>query len=371
MWDDHDYGPTTPTARTGQALSREAFTLFWGNPSAGIEAARGSPPASTGPTWSSSCSTTAGTVAQHALDRQAPDLRRAQIEWLIDSLASSRATFKSSCRRPGPEHRRAETYANFPEERQDLLRTSKERVAACSSSPATAIHRAARRSGPGLSPLRPTISPLRPGRANGTASEHAARADPRAEQNFGPSSGGLARTRLTLSIFDAKGPEVARTILAAELQLRDEARSLRLGRVLGSGDLDREGKRSMDFDLSPELRASARAARRGSPKKSSFPWSGRSRSREPSPRNREPRLRAPAIAQRLWPMNVPARDGGPGLVGDGAGHRPGRGGAGHQRPLGLRGRPLQRAPRRQRPSSAASTSTRRCAERSRWRPPTR
>jgi alkaline phosphatase D len=48
----------------------------------------------------------------------------AQLEWLVDALSSSRATFKvvvAGGQVLNPV-RTAETYANFPEERQDLLR---------------------------------------------------------------------------------------------------------------------------------------------------------------------------------------------------------------------------------------------------------
>ena len=125
-WDDHDYGPNdSDRSYRDKELSREVFRLFWGNPSHGVE---GSPGITTRFTWAD--------VEFFLLDdrwNRSPNLRHtgprrmlgeAQIEWLIDALAGSSASFKvvvngGQVLNPA---RVAETYANFPEEREELLR---------------------------------------------------------------------------------------------------------------------------------------------------------------------------------------------------------------------------------------------------------
>jgi alkaline phosphatase D len=124
IWDDHDYGRRRRPELSRQGLSREVFQLFWGNPKSGADPDRG---IAYRFTW--------GDAEFFLLDdrwNRSPNMRStgkrqilgaAQIEWLLDSLASSGATFKFVVM--GGQilntARVAETYANYPEERAKLL----------------------------------------------------------------------------------------------------------------------------------------------------------------------------------------------------------------------------------------------------------
>jgi alkaline phosphatase D len=133
IWDDHDYGPNdSDRSFRGKHLSLEAFRLFWGNPSYGVEGSRG---ITTRFVW--------GDAEFFLLDNRwnrTPNFRitgerrilgAAQVEWLLDALASSGAPLKvvvvgGQVLNPV---RTAETYANFPEEREELVRRiTEERV---------------------------------------------------------------------------------------------------------------------------------------------------------------------------------------------------------------------------------------------------
>lgn len=125
IWDDHDYGPNdADRSYRDKDVSREVFQLFWGNPKSGADPDRG---IAYRFTW--------GDAEFFLLDdrwNRSPNMRStgkrqilgaAQIEWLLDSLASSGATFKFVVM--GGQilntARVAETYANYPEERAKLL----------------------------------------------------------------------------------------------------------------------------------------------------------------------------------------------------------------------------------------------------------
>lgn len=97
IWDDHDFGPNdADRSFWNQRATREAFTLFWANPSYGVPAAPEG--ITTFFEW--------GDAEFFLLDNRtyrAPNKRttgdrsyfgRAQLEWLIDALKSSKATFK-------------------------------------------------------------------------------------------------------------------------------------------------------------------------------------------------------------------------------------------------------------------------------------
>jgi alkaline phosphatase D len=133
IWDDHDYGPdNSDRSFWNKTTTLEAFELFWGNPSFGIN---GQPGVTTTFEWAD--------VQFFLLDDRyyrTPDERKTgartilgkqQFEWLIDALVKSEATFKviamgGQVLNPVAEH---ETYAIFPEEREKLLTTiEKERI---------------------------------------------------------------------------------------------------------------------------------------------------------------------------------------------------------------------------------------------------
>ncbi|MDX2127573.1 MAG: alkaline phosphatase D family protein [Chloroherpetonaceae bacterium] len=125
IWDDHDYGSNdADNSFIGKQLTREAFTLFWGNPTYGMDGKNG---ITTSFRWSD---------AEFFLldDRwfKSPNKRRtgkreiigeSQFEWLINSLSSSQATFKfivigGQVLNSAAIH---ENFSTYPEERKKLL----------------------------------------------------------------------------------------------------------------------------------------------------------------------------------------------------------------------------------------------------------
>jgi alkaline phosphatase D len=131
IWDDHDFGPNdSDRSFWNRSATRRAFTLFWANPSYGV------PSAPEGITtffeW--------GDAEFFLLDNRtyrAPNKRKtgdrsflgeAQLEWLIDALRSSRATFKFVvC--GGQILSTSQGYENmigYSEERERLLRRIEE-----------------------------------------------------------------------------------------------------------------------------------------------------------------------------------------------------------------------------------------------------
>lgn len=125
IWDDHDFGPNdSDRGYRAKDLTNEAFRLFWGNPSYGIN---GQPGVATTFEWSD--------VQFFMLDDRTyrtPDTRKTgerrmfgkeQMEWLIDNLITSKATFKiivsgGQMMNPVAQY---ETFAIYPEERTELL----------------------------------------------------------------------------------------------------------------------------------------------------------------------------------------------------------------------------------------------------------
>ena len=125
IWDDHDYGPNnSDRSFAGKPWSREAFSLFWPNPQSGVEDLGG---VTTTFEW--------GDVQFFLLDNRwdrSPNDRKTggrvilgerQMEWLVDALASSRATFKIVAIGGQVLNPLAyfENYASYGEERAALL----------------------------------------------------------------------------------------------------------------------------------------------------------------------------------------------------------------------------------------------------------
>ncbi len=125
LWDDHDYGPNnSDRGFWNKETTLEAFEAFWGNPSFGVP---GHPGITTTFEW--------GDVQVFMLDNRyyrSPNRRETgertilgahQIQWLIDNLVSSRATFKviaigGQVLNPAAG---SENYSRFPQERARLL----------------------------------------------------------------------------------------------------------------------------------------------------------------------------------------------------------------------------------------------------------
>ncbi|MBK8500277.1 MAG: alkaline phosphatase family protein [Flavobacteriales bacterium] len=127
IWDDHDFGPNDADASfVNGALAREMFDLFWPNPGCGVPGAE----------ESVATSFSHADVDFFLMDdrsyRVPPDvatsetamLGAAQIEWLIQALKYSDASFKliavgSQVLSQSSTH---ENYATFTRERSELLR---------------------------------------------------------------------------------------------------------------------------------------------------------------------------------------------------------------------------------------------------------
>ncbi len=125
IWDDHDFGPDNSDRSYGRkGTTLEAFELFWGNPCSGADGRPGI-----------ACSFGWSDVEFFLLDNRyyrSPNdrvtgertmLGREQLEWLIDALVDSQATFKiiaigSQVLNPQPA---SENYSKYPEERAVLL----------------------------------------------------------------------------------------------------------------------------------------------------------------------------------------------------------------------------------------------------------
>lgn len=125
IWDDHDFGPDNSDRSVwNKDVTLEAFELFWGNPSYGIN---GQPGTATTFFWSDA----QFFLLDNRYDR-APNHRRTgertilgqeQLEWLIDGLKSSLATFKfvvmgGQFLNPFPF---GENYSAYPEEREKII----------------------------------------------------------------------------------------------------------------------------------------------------------------------------------------------------------------------------------------------------------
>lgn len=125
IWDDHDFGPNdSDRGFWNKSTTLEAFKLFWGNPSYGFD---GKPGTTTTFEY--------GDAQFFLLDNRyyrSPNKRKTgdrrilgkeQLEWLIDNLATSTATFKiiaigGQVLNPVAKY---ENYTNYPEELNELL----------------------------------------------------------------------------------------------------------------------------------------------------------------------------------------------------------------------------------------------------------
>ncbi|MEN3040473.1 MAG: alkaline phosphatase D family protein [Bacteroidia bacterium] len=131
IWDDHDFGPNdADRSFWARFWTREAFTLFWANPSYGV------PSVPDGITtffeWSDADFFLLDNRTFRAPNKRVTGTRQMlgldQVEWLIDALKSSRATFKfvacgSQILNPSPGY---ENFINFAEERNLLLKRIEE-----------------------------------------------------------------------------------------------------------------------------------------------------------------------------------------------------------------------------------------------------
>ena len=125
-WDDHDFGPdNSDRSWVHKDKSLEAFKLFWGNPTYGVD---GRPGVTTMFQW--------GDAEFFLMDDRyyrTPNNRDStgsqtmlgehQLEWLIDALASSRAPFKIVAigNQALTESTTGESLARFAEERRTLI----------------------------------------------------------------------------------------------------------------------------------------------------------------------------------------------------------------------------------------------------------
>lgn len=233
-WDDHDFGPNNSDRSFWMKdETLEAFRLFWANPNYGVHGGKGI----TGTFgWAD--------VRFFLLDNRThrtPNAREtgrrtilgeAQLQWLVDALVSTRATFKVVVMggqfltsASGSEH-----YVSFPRERQRILEALREEgvkgVIFLSGNPHfTELSRLER---PGTYPLYDlTVSPLTAGVNDGgseVANGNRVPGTVVTRHNFGliRVHGPREDRRLTITIRDADGTEHwTRTITAAELGVEE------------------------------------------------------------------------------------------------------------------------------------------------------
>lgn len=130
IWDDHDFGPNNSNRSfIAKDLTSEAFELFWGNPSYGVNGKGGI-----------TSQFLYYDIEFFLLDNRyfrSPNRRttgdrtilgKEQIEWLIDALKTSRSPFKMVAMGGQFLNSEAagETYANLPEEREFILQRIRE-----------------------------------------------------------------------------------------------------------------------------------------------------------------------------------------------------------------------------------------------------
>jgi alkaline phosphatase D len=220
-WDDHDYGPNdSDRSFWNKDATKAAFDLFWRNPSSGLPGTGGG--ITTQYAW--------GDVEFFLMDDRwfrSPNRRSTasprayfgelQLQWLVDALTTSRATFKlvvvgGQVLNPAALF---ENYATYPEERQKLIDLiTAERIPGVVFLTGDRHHtELTRLERPGTYPLYDfTVSPLSAGVSRPPENE---RNTGRVEgtlvntQNFGElsfSGPRLSRT-MTMKVFDAAGVE--------------------------------------------------------------------------------------------------------------------------------------------------------------------
>ena len=220
IWDDHDFGPNnSDRSFIHKDLTLEAFDLFWGNPTTGLPGHKG---ITTFFQWAD--------IDFFLLDDRyfrTPNNRKtgertllgeAQLEWVIDALANSRAPFKMVA--IGGQvlntAQRYETYQNlFPEERQYLLRRIEEEgiknvVFLTGDRHHTELSRYENRNGHVIYDW--TVSPLTSGAASRVTETNHLRVEGTlvTQRNFGmlQVSGPRNERTLTLKVYDSEGAEL-------------------------------------------------------------------------------------------------------------------------------------------------------------------
>ncbi len=231
IWDDHDYGPNdSDRGFWGKSMSLEIFKAFWANPSAGVMDKPGI--------------TTSFEIADAQFflldDRyyRAPNdrtdgertiLGEHQIQWLIDALSTSTATFKFVCVGSQflTDNLRKECFSRMPEERQRIINEiTTNRISGVifltGDIHATELSKLDR---PGTYPLYEfTCSSLTAGSNKGIKDQSNAYRVAGTEyglHNFGIAtlSGPEKDRTLTITVHDANGTEVwTRSISARELR---------------------------------------------------------------------------------------------------------------------------------------------------------
>lgn len=229
-WDDHDYGPNNADrSYWAKHLTREAFDLFWGNPPFGGHGLGG---VTNTFQW--------GDVQFFLLDDRwdrTPERREsgertilgdAQLEWLIDALAYSRAPFKivavgGQVLNPAAVY---ENWSTYPEALDRLLAAiHRERIEGVIFLTGDRHHtELTRMERPGAYPLHDlTVSPLTAGISSMTDEPNTMRVEGTLVQahNFATLdfSGPRTDRSLEIAVRDADGGVLwTRTIRAAELR---------------------------------------------------------------------------------------------------------------------------------------------------------
>lgn len=232
IWDDHDFGPNDADRSYAlKHLTEEAFKLFWANPSYGA-GTEGKGISGTF-VW--------GDVQFFLLDNRyfkTPNdnhvfkkelLGEKQLQWLIEALSYSTATFKfivigGQVINPAQVF---ENYATYPEERQRLLqliREAKIKGVFFFSGDRHSTELSMLKENDKVYPLYDlTVSPLTSGAANPEKEPNTARMPNTlvTEKNFSviEISGETKKRKMTISIFDAQGKQLwQKEIAAAELE---------------------------------------------------------------------------------------------------------------------------------------------------------
>lgn len=218
-WDDHDYGPNDADASyANKTLTEKAFNDYWGNLNTDVAGIGG--------------------ITSHFLwgdieffmmdDRYHRDpnnkltpgkayLGDKQLNWLINALTSSKATFKIVCigGQTISNAAKFENYATYPEERQQLInRLHEERISGVIFMSGDRHHtEISRMERPEAYPLIDiTCSPLTSGthKQRDEGNTHQVKDKTFYERNFGivTVSGPRKSRNLTLTIFDKNGGKV-------------------------------------------------------------------------------------------------------------------------------------------------------------------
>lgn len=231
IWDDHDFGPNdADRGFWNKDKTLAAFKLFWANPGYGVN---GMPGTATRFEWADAefflldnryyrSPNTRKTTERTVLGKE-------QLQWLIDALASSRATFKiiaigGQALNPAAVY---ENYSTYPEERAQLLELIRTEnipgvIFVDGDRHITELSKLERE---GTYPLYDlTVSPLTSGPGRNAAGEGNTMVVPGTiveERNFGVMefSGPREDRKLKITVYNSDGVEKwNRTIQAKELK---------------------------------------------------------------------------------------------------------------------------------------------------------